>query len=193
MYALATLSHSKLLLAAALGTTRNWAVSRSCIPTAKIWIRPERVKLLNRLYNQCQVVKEAVYSYTQWLSLLCFKVPETCREDAYSTVKSWLLQFSPFITLCSGSIEMDCVINELCVIYALCTRAAADRYYNRKIIINCVIKGQFYKGIIGRWPLQRNYRKMTISWSSSYNSFVKFHAKRYWEPQHDCVVSKAML
>ena len=26
--------------------------------------------------------------------------------------------------------------------------------------------------------LQRNYRKMTISWSFSYNSFRKFHGKR---------------
>ena len=32
-----------------------------------------------------------------------------------------------------------------------------------------------YKGII----LQRNYKKMTISWSSSYNSFVKFHGKKF--------------
>ena len=41
----------------------------------------------------------------------------------------------------------------------------------------------FYKGIIGKRPfhendysiLQRNYRIMTIVWSLSYNSFVKFH------------------
>ena len=31
------------------------------------------------------------------------------------------------------------------------------------------------KGII----LQRNYRKMTILWSFSYNYFVKFHGKRF--------------
>ena len=31
-------------------------------------------------------------------------------------------------------------------------------------------KGQFYKGIT-------MYRKMTISWSISYNSFVKFYGK----------------
>ena len=29
--------------------------------------------------------------------------------------------------------------------------------------------------------LERNYRKMTISWSFSYNSFVKSHRKK-WEP-----------
>ena len=27
--------------------------------------------------------------------------------------------------------------------------------------------------------LQRNYRKMTIIWSFSYNSFVKFHGKKF--------------
>ena len=27
--------------------------------------------------------------------------------------------------------------------------------------------------------LQKNYRKMTIPWSFSYNSFVKFHGKKY--------------
>ena len=33
------------------------------------------------------------------------------------------------------------------------------------------ISGPCYKGTI----LQRNYRKMTIKWSFSYNSFVKFY------------------
>ena len=37
--------------------------------------------------------------------------------------------------------------------------------------------------------LQRNYRKMTIKWSFSYNSFVKFHGTKIWEPQHDQVLS----
>ena len=36
-----------------------------------------------------------------------------------------------------------------------------------------VISESCYKEII----LQRNYRKMTILWSFSYNSFVKFHGK----------------
>ena len=35
--------------------------------------------------------------------------------------------------------------------------------------------GQCYKGTIS----QRNYRKMTIQWSFSYDSFVKFHAKKF--------------
>ena len=35
--------------------------------------------------------------------------------------------------------------------------------------MDCVISELCYKGIL----LQRNYRKMTISWSFSYNSFVK--------------------
>ena len=40
-----------------------------------------------------------------------------------------------------------------------------------------VISEPCYKGSI----LQRNYRKMTsISWSFSYNSFVKFHVKKIW-------------
>ena len=32
------------------------------------------------------------------------------------------------------------------------------------------MKGQFYK---------KNHRKMTIKWSFSYNSFVKFHGKKF--------------
>ena len=36
-----------------------------------------------------------------------------------------------------------------------------------------VISELFYKGTI----LQKNYRKMTIKWSFSYNSFVKFHVQ----------------
>ena len=38
-----------------------------------------------------------------------------------------------------------------------------------------VISEVCYKGTI----LQRNNRKMTISWSFSYNSFVKFCGKRF--------------
>ena len=41
--------------------------------------------------------------------------------------------------------------------------------------------------------LQRNYRKMTMKWSFSYNSFVKFHGKKSWEPQHVQFISKSML
>ena len=33
-----------------------------------------------------------------------------------------------------------------------------------------------------------NYRKMTIKWSFSYNSFVKFHGKKVWEPQHEGLI-----
>ena len=74
-----------------------------------------------------------------------------------SKYKDILLRCSSFITLCLGSIIMDCVISETC-----------------------------YKGTI----LQKKYRKMTILWSfsynsfvklkcsSSYNSFVKLHGKR---------------
>ena len=36
-----------------------------------------------------------------------------------------------------------------------------------------------------RTILQRNYRKMTIKWSFSYNFFVKFHGEKNWESQHD--------
>ena len=53
--------------------------------------------------------------------------------------------------------------------------------------MDSVIGELFYKGAI----LQRIYRKMTILWSFSYNSFVKFHdGKIIREPQHDCVISK---
>ena len=27
----------------------------------------------------------------------------------------------------------------------------------------------------------------------SYNTFVKFHGKKIWEPQHDSVISKSVL
>ena len=33
---------------------------------------------------------------------------------------------------------------------------------------------------------------MTILWSFSYNSFVKFHGQKIWEPQHDRVISKSV-
>ena len=33
----------------------------------------------------------------------------------------------------------------------------------------------------------RNYRKMIILWSFSYNSFVKFRDKKLWKPQHDYI------
>ena len=46
--------------------------------------------------------------------------------------------------------------------------------YLRSIGMDHVISELCYKGTI----LQRNYRKMTIPWSFSYNSFVKFHGKK---------------
>ena len=48
-----------------------------------------------------------------------------------------------------------------------------------------VISESYYKGTI----LQSNNRKMTISWSFSYDSFVKFNGKKKWAPQHDHVSS----
>ena len=59
----------------------------------------------------------------------------------------------------------------------------------RSIGMDRVISGSCYKGTI----LQKKYRKMTIKWSFSYNSFVKFHGKIIWLPQHDCVISKSVL
>ena len=44
-----------------------------------------------------------------------------------------------------------------------------------------VISEPCFKGTI----LQRNDREMTISWSFSYNSFVKFQGKKNWEQQND--------
>ena len=41
----------------------------------------------------------------------------------------------------------------------------------RTIGMGCFISELCYKGTI----LHRNYRKITILWSFSYNSFVKFH------------------
>ena len=56
------------------------------------------------------------------------------------------------------------------------------------IIMRCVVMGQHsismsfsgYKGTI----LQRNHKKMTILWSFSYKSFVKFHLNNILEPQY---------
>ena len=61
--------------------------------------------------------------------------------------------------LCLGSIGMECVI---------------------------VMSESFYKGTILQ-ILQKNYRKMTIKWSFSYNSFVKFHVKNIY-PSPRCVI-----
>ena len=61
--------------------------------------------------------------------------------------------------------------------------------YLGSIGMDCVISELCYKETI----LQRNYRKMTIKWSFSYNSFVKFHGTKNWEPQHDRVLSNSML
>ena len=52
-----------------------------------------------------------------------------------------------------------------------------------------VISEPCYKETI----LQKNYRKMTIIWSFSYNSIVKFHGKTICEPLHDHVISKPVL
>ena len=40
---------------------------------------------------------------------------------------------------------------------------------------DCDIGESCYNGTI----LQRNYRKMTMKWSFSYNSFIKFHGKKF--------------
>ena len=55
------------------------------------------------------------------------------------------------------------------------------------IQMNPIISQPSYKGTI----LQRNYRN--ISWLFSYNSFVKFHGRKIWEPQHDPVISNSVL
>ena len=41
------------------------------------------------------------------------------------------------------------------------------------LYVSHVIKGQFYEGN------NRNYRKITISLLFSYNSFVKYHGKKF--------------
>ena len=71
-------------------------------------------------------------------------------------------------------------------------RLQCSPFYNSMIGAHrnsCVISKFCYKGTI----LQRNYRKMTISWPFSYNSFVKFYGKTNWEPLHDQDVSKPVL
>ena len=39
-----------------------------------------------------------------------------------------------------------------------------------------------------RTILQRDFRKMTTTWSFSYNPFRKFHGKKIWELQHNHVI-----
>ena len=59
--------------------------------------------------------------------------------------------------------------------------------YLKLIEMDCVISEVSNKGTI----LQRSYRKITILWSFSYNSFLKFqYMEIIWEPHHDCVISK---
>ena len=53
--------------------------------------------------------------------------------------------------------------------------------------MNHVISEPCLKGTIS----QGNYRKMTISWSFSYNFFVILHGKNIWK--HDHVLSKSVL
>ena len=55
--------------------------------------------------------------------------------------------------------------------------------------MDCILSEPWYKGTI----LQRNYRKMTILWSFSNYSFVKFHDTKIWEQQHGGVISKSVL
>ena len=49
--------------------------------------------------------------------------------------------------------------------------------------------GLCYKEII----IQRNYKKMTIIWSFSYNFFVKFQARNIWDPQYDCYIQISII
>ena len=37
------------------------------------------------------------------------------------------------------------------------------------------------------------HRNLPTIQSSGTNNFVKFHGKKIWEPQHDCVISESML
>ena len=123
------------------------------------------------------------------------KIMNLCLEDVLLVLAPQfdmsLVQFSHFIMLCLGPQQVKIQV-----------KIAMDIV----LIVKHVIKGQFYKGIIGKKPiyghfepcykgtiLQRNYRKITILWSFSYNSFVKFQGKGIWEPLHGHIVSKSML
>ena len=56
--------------------------------------------------------------------------------------------------------------------------------------MDCVLSELCYIGKI----LQRNYRKMTISWSFSYNSFVKCQVKKKLEIHNmTYVLTKSVL
>ena len=46
--------------------------------------------------------------------------------------------------------------------------------------------------IMKRTILQRNYRKMTILWSFSYNIFVKLHGKNFWTTTRLCHIQNCV-
>ena len=80
---------------------------------------------------------------------------------------------SPLLMLSLGSIErmhymVMYVISELCYIRALLLKGIIEKCHFMVIT-------------------------MTVLWSFSYNSFVKFHGKKIWEPQNDCVISPSLL
>ena len=52
----------------------------------------------------------------------------------------------------------------------------------RQVLLKCMFGVHRSEPCYKRKMLQRSYRKMTIKWSFSYNSFVKFHGKKIWEP-----------
>ena len=80
----------------------------------------------------------------------------------------------------------------LCIdlnILNLCLNIDTVQFLYNAIGMDNVVNELYYKGTIS----QRNYRKMTISWSFSYNSFVKFHDKKIWKPQNDRIISKSVV
>ena len=76
----------------------------------------------------------------------------------------------------AAKIQVHCSL-----IITLCLRSIKEW---TMLVVDLVIKGQFYK---------MSYFKMTMKCSFSNNSFVKFHDKRIWEPQHDRVISKLVF
>ena len=85
----------------------------------------------------------------------CYPGISSKHSAVYITVQWWVC---PEITSIYSSVPLYC--------FSL---------YLESIEMDHVLSESCYKGTI----LQRSYRKMTMLWSFSYNSFVKFYGKRF--------------
>ena len=72
---------------------------------------------------------------------------------------------------------MDCVIGEQCY-----KEIISRRHHRKMTILWSIFSGPFYGHFLG-----------SILWSFSYDSFVKFHGKKVWEPNQIFVIMGTAL